>query len=255
MRWVASIEEKGLTAPDWLARLPMVGSYAFDWWKINLSDPRGAVELFGRVNRGVSVYWVSSLGTELLYRLTDLLLTLLTLFFLYRHGAGLGRQIQALARVVMGDAGDRMIGHMQAAVRGAVNGLVLVGFGEGLVLGVAYAACGVPHPVVLGALTGIVAAIPFGVFVMFSLGSAILLAQASIGPAVALFGIGIVVLVAADYFVRPIVIGNAAKLPFLWVLFGIFGGLQSFGLLGLFLGPAVLACLLALWREWVEERA
>ena len=76
----------------------------------------------------------------------------------------------------------------------------------------------------LGALTGIVAAIPFGVFVMFSVGSAILLAQSSVGAAIALFGIGIAVLVAADYFVRPLIIGSAAKLPFLWVLFGIVGG-------------------------------
>jgi hypothetical protein len=77
---------------------------------------------------------------------------------------------------------------------------------------------------VLGAQTGIVAAIPFGVFVMFSVGSAILLAQSSVGAAIALFGIGIAVLVAADYFVPPLIIGSAAKLPFLWVLFGIVGG-------------------------------
>ena len=76
----------------------------------------------------------------------------------------------------------------------------------------------------LGALTGIVAAIPCGVFVMFSVGSAILPAQSSVGAAIALFGIGIAVLVAADYFVRPLIIGSAAKLPFLWVLFGIVGG-------------------------------
>ena len=86
------------------------------------------------------------------------------------------------------------------------------------------------------------------------MGSAIRLAQSSVGAAIALFGIGIAVLVAADYLVRPLVIGSAAKLPFLWVLFGIVGGLQSLGLLGLFLGPAVLACLLALWREWADGR-
>jgi predicted PurR-regulated permease PerM len=138
---------------------------------------------------------------------------------------------------------------MLSAVRGAVNGLVLIGVGEGLVLGISYTACGVPHAVVLGVLTGIVAAIPFGVFVMFGLGTVVLFAQSSPGAAIALFGIGTAVLIIADYFVRPLVIGNAAKLPFLWVLFGILGGLESFGLLGLFLGPAVLTCLLALWRE------
>ena len=51
---------------------------------------------------------------------------------------------------------------------------------------------------------------------------------------------------------RPILIGGAARLPFLWVLLGIFGGLETFGLLGLFLGPTIMATLLALWREWAK---
>jgi predicted PurR-regulated permease PerM len=66
--------------------------------------------------------------------------------------------------------------------------------------------------------------------------------------------VGIAVLIVADYFVRPIMVGRAAKLPFLWVLFGILGGLESFGLLGLFLGPALLACLLTLWHDAAAER-
>jgi predicted PurR-regulated permease PerM len=48
-----------------------------------------------------------------------------------------------------------------------------------------------------------------------------------------------------------VLIGGAVKLPFLWVLLGILGGLEGFGLIGLFLGPAVMAALIALWREWV----
>ncbi len=60
----------------------------------------------------------------------------------------------------------------------------------------------------------------------------------------------------ADHFVRPFLIGGAARLPFLLVLLGILGGLQTMGFLGLFLGPAVMAALVALWREWTEpERA
>ncbi len=64
-------------------------------------------------------------------------------------------------------------------------------------------------------------------------------------------GIGTLVVFVADHFVRPVLIGGAVKLPFLWVLLGILGGLEGFGLVGLFLGPAVLAALIALWREWI----
>jgi predicted PurR-regulated permease PerM len=63
---------------------------------------------------------------------------------------------------------------------------------------------------------------------------------------------GTVVVFIADHFVRPILIGNSTRLPFLWVLLGIFGGLESFGLIGLFLGPAIMSVLIAIWRESAE---
>ena len=63
---------------------------------------------------------------------------------------------------------------------------------------------------------------------------------------------GSVLLFVADHFVRPFLIGGAARLPFLLVLLGILGGLETMGFLGLFLGPATMAALIALWREWTE---
>ena len=67
----------------------------------------------------------------------------------------------------------------------------------------------------------------------------------------AVLAVGFAVTFAADHFVRPALIGGATKLPFLWVLLGILGGVETFGLIGLFLGPAAMAVLILLWREWV----
>ena len=58
-------------------------------------------------------------------------------------------------------------------------------------------------------------------------------------------------MVIGDNFVQPGLIGGAARLPFLWALIGIVGGLETFGLVGLFLGPVIMAALLTIWREWV----
>jgi predicted PurR-regulated permease PerM len=66
--------------------------------------------------------------------------------------------------------------------------------------------------------------------------------------------LGFVVTFVADHFVRPTLIGNATRLPFLWVLLGILGGVETWGLLGLFLGPATMAALMLLWREWTGRR-
>lgn len=65
-----------------------------------------------------------------------------------------------------------------------------------------------------------------------------------------MFGSGVLVVFAADHLVRPTLIGGATRLPFLLVLLGILGGVEIWGLVGLFIGPAVMAALVLLWREW-----
>ena len=63
---------------------------------------------------------------------------------------------------------------------------------------------------------------------------------------------GFVVVFIAEHFVRPVIIGNSTRLPFLLVLFGILGGAETFGLLGLFIGPALMTVLMVLWKDWVR---
>ena len=142
-----------------------------------------------------------------------------------------------------------------STLRATVNGLVLVGLGEGVLLGGAYAVSGLAHPALLGALTGLLAIIPFAVSFIFIGASLVLLGQGSEGAALALFVFSVVVVFIADHFIRPGVIGGATHLPFLWVLLGILGGLETFGLLGLFLGPAVMAAFISVWRDWTEARS
>ena len=72
--------------------------------------------------------------------------------------------------------------------------------------------------------------------------------------AAGLFGFGTAVLLIGDNFIQPALIGGSAELPFLLVLIGILGGMQSFGLVGLFLGPVIMAALLTVWREWIGIR-
>jgi predicted PurR-regulated permease PerM len=252
VQWIREAERVGVPAPEWLARLPLIGSYLSDWWLSNLSEPLEAANLLGRIDRSWLIEWTRVLGVQLFHRLTILVFTLLTLFFLFRDGESVLGQASVVVDRFFGATGTRLGPQVLTAVRATVNGLVLVGFGEGLLLGVAYALSGLPRPVLLGALTGILATVPFGAPVVFGLGALFLFSQSQTGAAVALLALGCVVVFVADHFLRPILIGGAARLPFLWVLLGIFGGLESFGLLGLFLGPTIMAVLLALWREWAK---
>ena len=134
---------------------------------------------------------------------------------------------------------------------GTVNGLVLVGLGEGVILGVAYAVAGVPHPTLFGLLTALLAMVPFGAPLAFIVAALVLAGSSKLIAAAVIVGLGFIVSFAADHFVRPVLIGGATRLPFIWVLLGILGGVESWGLVGLFMGPAIMAALVLLWREWI----
>jgi predicted PurR-regulated permease PerM len=252
VRYVAELRHNGLPTPYWLPNLPGIGYPLSEWWKANLSDAQTMKELFGRLFAHAPAASAREIGAEVVHRLIIFGFTLLTLFFLFRDGEALSARLLMLSHRVLGPSGERVARHMIAAVHGTVTGLVLVGLAEGVLIGFAYAFAGLPHAVPFAALTGVVAVIPFGAPIVFCAAGLYLLANGSAGAGIAVVAFGFLVVFVADHFVRPVLIGGAARLPFLWVLLGILGGLETFGLLGLFLGPVVMAALMSLWREWTQ---
>jgi predicted PurR-regulated permease PerM len=250
--YLVDARRNGVPVPDWIPQLPGIGHTLEEWWHTNLSDPKAAEELLGRIYARVPAESAREVGGEILHRLILFGFTLLTLFFLFRDGAAFSGRLIALSDRLLGPQGERVGRHMVGAVVGTVNGLVLVGLGEGVLLTIAYILAGLPHAVTIGVLTGILAIIPFGAPVVFGAAALYLVAVGSTTAAIAVFGFGLIVVFVADHFVRPVLIGGAVRLPFLWVLLGILGGLESFGILGLFIGPAVMAALISLWREWTD---
>ncbi len=113
---------------------------------------------------------------------------------------------------------------------------------------------GLPHPTLFGLFTAILAMVPFGAALAFCVAGVVLLAIGKTVGAVVVVVLGFVVSFVADHFLRPVLIGGATRLPFLWVLLGILGGVEAWGLVGLFLGPAIMAALILLWREWVGSQ-
>jgi predicted PurR-regulated permease PerM len=249
LKWVRGLRETGLGTPEWLPSLPWVGAAVASWWADHLGSPEAAREFLGRGESLGLMGWSRHLGHEVIRRLVVLGFTLLTLFFLYQDGPLIIEQAHRIGDRLLGPPARRYGAEALAAVRGTVNGLVLVGLAEGAVLGVAYVVAGLRHPLLLGFATGVLATVPFGAPLVYTAASAILLMQSRTTAALLIFLFGSLVVFVADHFVRPVLIGRSTRLPFLLVLLGIFGGLETFGLLGLFLGPAIVAVVLALWRE------
>lgn len=247
---VEEARRSGLPVPEWLPGLPLAGPPAAAWWRENLTDSAAAAGMIGRLGQLPLAGWSRSLGGQLVHRALVFGFTLLTLFFLYRDGRWLADRLLALGQQVVGPHGERVGRQIVASVHGTVDGLVLVGLGEGLLLGLAYWTAGVPHPALFGAATAVAAMIPFAAPLLFGAAALLVLVKGSTTAAIAIVVWGSLVVFVADHAVRPALIGGATQLPFLWVLFGILGGVETFGLLGLFLGPALMAALHLLWREW-----
>ena len=248
-QWLHDIRQNGLTAPDWLSHLPFVGDRLAIWWEANLGQPEAASVLVGRIGNSGMLSLTRTVGLELVHRVMILIFSLLALFFLYRDGPRILKQAVVISDRLWGPSGALLGRHFVSAVRGTINVLVLVGLAEGVLLGIAYAAAGLPHPVLLGLATAVLATVPFGAPVVFVACGMVLLVQSQATAGIVLIAFGSVIVFVADHFVRPILISGSTRLPFLWVLLGIFGGLETFGLVGLFLGPAIMSVLVEIWRD------
>jgi predicted PurR-regulated permease PerM len=249
---VISARHNGLAVPQWVSDVPVVGPSIADWWRTNLSDPIMAEALFGQINPRMLAESAREYGGEAVRRLIIFLFTLLTMFFLFRNGSVVATQLRGLSDRVLGKRGEGIGRHMINAVHGTVNGLVLVGLAEGVVLGVVYIAAGLPYPASIAGITGVFAVIPFGAPLVYTLAALYMLSIGKTLSAAIVFAAGSIVVFVADHFIRPAIIGGSARLPFLWVLLGLLGGLETLGIIGLFLGPAIMAALIALWRDWTD---
>jgi predicted PurR-regulated permease PerM len=252
--WVNQARESGIPVPAWLAQVPVAADSAQQLWAQNLSDPKAAGAWFQSVNVDKATEWTSALGGQLLHRSLMFLVCLVALFVFLRHGRWLSARLLDTADRVFGDPGEHLASKMVEAVRGTFLGTVVVAVVEGLLIGGAYVLAGVPSAALFTLLTVAFAMVPFGAWAAFSAAAlAVLFSDGSLWAALAVFGWGAVVMLIGDHFGWPALVGKSARLPFLLALVGVFGGLQAFGLIGLFLGPVIMAALMTVWREWLVQ--
>ena len=251
---ISEAQSKGLSAPAWIERIPFAGDAILSWWNRVLATPGGFSSWFHQVGQGPILGWARLFGFEMLHRMLILLLMLFSLYFLYRDGEGLAMHLLSLIQKNLGEAGKQHAERAVSTIRGTVNGLILVGLAEGVLLGLAYALAGLDSPALWGALTGLLAVIPFGMPALYGAASLILFAQGSQTAAIAILVWGTAVMIVSDHIVRPLLIGDSAKLPLVLIILGMLGGIETFGLLGIFIGPVIMATLVSLWREWTHVR-
>jgi len=252
--WLVEANRQGVPVPESVIATPFLGQWLADNWQRYLGEPRAlgeVVQFLSGEHIGNISRWVLATGREAFNLLLSVLFIMITLFFVYKDGANIVEQLDRIGERVLPFRWQRFSRVVPATVSSTVTGMTLIAIGEGIVLGVAYKIAGVPSSFLLGVLTGLMAMIPGGAPLSVTLVSLYLVASGSPIAALGLLAWGAIELFIVDKTLRPKLVGGPIRLPFLPTLFGLIGGVKTMGMVGLFIGPVLMALLVAIWREWV----
>ncbi|MGA2552460.1 MAG: AI-2E family transporter [Burkholderiaceae bacterium] len=242
----------GEPAPLWVTRLPWVGEQILTLWNRYLAQPSQLSTILDET-LAAKLSVIQDTAQVLLFSLTARIATLFfalwVLYFFYRDGRFLISQFNLIGYKWLDRRWPAYVHQVPDALRAAVNGLVIVGFGEAVLLSVLYWSCGVPSAVLFGVATAVLAFVPMAAPLLLSVVGIIMFASGSSVAAVVLVVLGLMIVMGADYTIRPMLIQGGTQLPFLGILFGIFGGVVTMGIVGLIIGPVILVLLMVFFRE------
>ena len=249
--WVSA--QQGATLSD-ISHMPVIGSL-LTWLDQNLEIStttvqawlvEGGKRLFEQLASFGGIAFLGAVGTVLSFTVM-----LFILFFIIRDGRAIARLGAALVPLES-DRREELAGRLADVTRAVVRGTVLTSLVQGVLLGVGFALVGLPAPVVFGVTAAVLSVVPFGGTALVWVPALVLLmVQGQYAQAGGILAVGAIVS-SVDNFLKPILISGRSPLPTLAVFIGVLGGLAAFGLIGLFLGPVVIALVLAL-IEFAKE--
>jgi predicted PurR-regulated permease PerM len=250
---VATLDTRTLPPPPaWLGTLPFIGPKATQSWQHQTDGGASAlmVQLKPYVTQALRAL-AASAGTFGAV-VVQCLLTILITAMLYAKGEAAGLAVRRFARRLAGERGDASVVLAGKAIRSVALGVVVTALAQTMLAGLGLAIAQVPYAGLLTALALILCIAQVGpapllipaVIWLFAMG------RPGLGTFLLLWSI---IPLTVDNFLRPYFIKRGVDLP-LWLIFaGVMGGLLAFGVIGIFLGPVVLAVLYTLMESWVEE--
>ena len=226
-------------APGWLYAVPVVGPTLTEYWNSWAADLSAMVSFF-------SPYFgmLAESGLKLLLGIAggvlQFLLALVVAFFFWASGDTLKVYLDRIAHRILGPRADRLVAVTGATVRGVVFGILGTAIVQGVLTTLGLYVAGVPRPLLLGLVAGLLSVLPIGAPVVWIPASLWLLGTGHTAWGVILGLYGLFIISGSDNIIRPYFIMRGAQLPFLLTILGVLGGALAFGLLGIFLGPVLL---------------
>ena len=235
--------------PDWLGRIPVVGQRAVERWQTLAHDTaklwaesRHLVELAGS--------WLLKAGLGLGRGLLGLALSIFIAFFVFRDGGVLADRLNRTVDRIGGERGRRLLTVAGSTIRGVIYGILGTALIQAIAAGVGFLIAGVPNAALLALLTFFVSIVPVaGTGLVFLPVAIWLFYQGSTGWGIFIIAWGLGV-GSLENVIKPWLISHGSDMPFLLIFFGVIGGALTFGFIGVFLGPTLLAVGYRLAEEW-----
>ena len=241
-------------APTWIRNLPWVGPSAERVWPGIAKDTGWLSEELKSVGLA-SGKWALQHSLDFGKGVLQLALSVVIVFVFYRDGERMTARIASGAQRIAGDVSQHLLSVVGNTVRSVVYGIIGTALAQGIAAAFGFWAAGVPSPFLLGLLTFLLALVPGGPPFVWVPATLWLFHTGHAGWGVFLAVWGTLIISGVDHFIRPYLISRGSNLPFVVVLLGAIGGVLTFGFIGLFLGPVLLAVGYALMREYTANRA
>ena len=237
--------------PDWVQSLPLIGAPADEYWRRLAESRQELTALLQRLAEPARAMLLAT-GAVFGQGILQMLLVGFLIFFFYRDGEALMRTLRAAMARVAGEMSERIIETIDSTINSVLYGVIGTALAQALVALIGFLIAGVPNAFVLAAATFFLSMVPVGPPLIWG-GAALWLAErGETGWAVFMVLWGLLVISSIDNFVKPYLISRGSSLSFALVFLGVLGGVLAFGLIGLFLGPVLLAVALILVRYWTN---
>ncbi len=197
--------------------------------------------------------WLISVGLAVGQGVTQVLLSAFLAFFLLKDADILSARLAVAADRLAGVRGQHLIKVAGGTVRGVIYGIIGTAIAQALVAGLGFWLAGVPGAVLLSVLTFFFAVVPFGPPMIWLPAALWLFAQGETGLGIFMFLWGLLGISSVDNILRPFLISQGSKMPFVLIFCGVIGGALAFGLVGVFMGPTLLAVAFRLIEEWSSK--